>query len=374
MRVSKQHIWIALGVIFGLTMTVAAMTPTEAIKEREEMMEGILDEMKTLGAIAKKEQPFDAEVVNASAATIAENLKRSADLFPEGSDQGDVPTEAKPEIWTNRDQFDELLAAAEVEAGGAAAGGGVALVEYPVDPILDNVEDPAAGGEAVELLDLLPPAHEERGDAFPGLSPHLDLERFHQAEAVLIDGAGVAVVVAHERLGAAERPLGERPGPSLGLLEGPGRPHQLEDLSSAFGRIIAAVPATISQDLEKINPGRPWRVLLLNRGIVATRSHNTRLMEEAFAVLTRHLPEDAARFFTEGMQQISWRGLTDQALALLDEEPGRLRDWIPAEILSPLHLPPLRERKDDIPLLSKVQENSNYLAQTDALAELLSIL
>jgi hypothetical protein len=27
-------------------------------------------------------------------------------------------------------------------------------------------------------------------------------------------------------------------------------------------------------------------------------------MEEAFAVLTRHLPEDAARFFTEGMQQM----------------------------------------------------------------------
>jgi hypothetical protein len=45
-------------------------------------------------------------------------------------------------------------------------------------------------------------------------------------------------------------------------------------------------------------------VLLLNRGIVATRSHNTRAMEEAFAVLTQHLPEGAARFFTEGMEQM----------------------------------------------------------------------
>jgi hypothetical protein len=45
-------------------------------------------------------------------------------------------------------------------------------------------------------------------------------------------------------------------------------------------------------------------VLLLNHGIVATRSHNTALMEQAFAQLTRHLPEDAARFFTEGMQQM----------------------------------------------------------------------
>jgi cytochrome c556 len=103
-------------VILGFALSVAAMTATEAIKEREKMMEGIRDEMKTLGAIAKKEQPFDAEVVHASAATIAENLKRSAELFPEGSDKGDVDTEAKAEIWTNRDQFDELLAAAHQAA------------------------------------------------------------------------------------------------------------------------------------------------------------------------------------------------------------------------------------------------------------------
>ena len=116
MSISKRPIWITMAVIFGLTMTVAAMTATEAIKEREEMMEGIRDQMKTLGAIAKKEQPFDAEVVHASAAAIAENLKRSAELFPEGSDRGDVPTEAKPEIWTNRDQFDKLLEAAHQAA------------------------------------------------------------------------------------------------------------------------------------------------------------------------------------------------------------------------------------------------------------------
>lgn len=81
-------------------------------------------------------------------------------------------------------------------------------------------------------------------------------------------------------------------------------PRQLEELSDVFSRIIAAVPAVVSQDLEKINPGRPWRVLLLNQSIVATRSHNPALMEAAFAVLTSKLPEDAARFFSEGMQQM----------------------------------------------------------------------
>ena len=62
--------------------------------------------------------------------------------------------------------------------------------------------------------------------------------------------------------------------------------------------------ALTSEDLEKMNPGRPWRVLLLNYGIVATRSHNTASMEAAFAVLTSKLPEDATRFFSEGMQQM----------------------------------------------------------------------
>jgi hypothetical protein len=81
-------------------------------------------------------------------------------------------------------------------------------------------------------------------------------------------------------------------------------PADLEALSLVMGRITEAVAPVIREDIEKINPGRPWRILLLNRSIVATRSHNTRVMEEAFAELTRHLPEDAARFFTEGMQQM----------------------------------------------------------------------
>jgi len=79
---------------------------------------------------------------------------------------------------------------------------------------------------------------------------------------------------------------------------------ELESLSKLMGEIAAAVSPIIREDLEKINPGRPWRVLLLNNGIVATRSHNPDIMEAAFAILTRHLPEDAARFFTEGMEQM----------------------------------------------------------------------
>ena len=41
-------------------------------------MEEINDAMKPLAAIAKKQAPFDAAVVKASATTIADNLKKAA--------------------------------------------------------------------------------------------------------------------------------------------------------------------------------------------------------------------------------------------------------------------------------------------------------
>jgi hypothetical protein len=81
-------------------------------------------------------------------------------------------------------------------------------------------------------------------------------------------------------------------------------PGELGQLSTVMARITGAVSRVIREDLEKINPGRPWRVLLLNRGIVATRSHDPATMEEAFTLLIRHLPEDAAQFFASGMQQM----------------------------------------------------------------------
>jgi len=49
----------------------------------------------------------------------------------------------------------------------------------------------------------------------------------------------------------------------------------------------------------------PWRLLLLNRAIVATRSHNPELMEAAFDAIVDHLPGEAHRFFAEGMEQMA---------------------------------------------------------------------
>ncbi len=79
---------------------------------------------------------------------------------------------------------------------------------------------------------------------------------------------------------------------------------RLEELCNAMGEIIEAVSPVIRQDLPAQERGRPWRLLNLNRGIVATRAHNPLLMERAFRSLTENLPEEAPEFFREGMAQM----------------------------------------------------------------------
>jgi cytochrome c556 len=98
------------------TASIAASTSADAIKERQQAMEDVGGAMKNLAAIAKKETPFDAAVVKKNTGTIAEALKQAADLFPEGSDTGDVETWAKPEIWSERVDFMKKLETAEAEA------------------------------------------------------------------------------------------------------------------------------------------------------------------------------------------------------------------------------------------------------------------
>ena len=87
---------------------------------------------------------------------------------------------------------------------------------------------------------------------------------------------------------------------------------QIADLVGVIRQIIDATSAEIRQDLDQSNPMRPWRIINLNYGIVATRSHDPTLMEEAFALLVENLPQDARAFFREGMQQMDSVGYPEE--------------------------------------------------------------
>ncbi|HKK06309.1 MAG TPA: hypothetical protein VKA50_10720 [Gammaproteobacteria bacterium] len=81
-------------------------------------------------------------------------------------------------------------------------------------------------------------------------------------------------------------------------------PATLAELSRVMGEITAAVAPALRQDLDRSEPGRPWRILNLNRGIVATRTQDPQVMTAVFDELVHNLPEDAPAFFAEGMEQM----------------------------------------------------------------------
>ncbi len=81
-------------------------------------------------------------------------------------------------------------------------------------------------------------------------------------------------------------------------------PQEMAALYTQCCELIDAV-SPACEDASGTDPQHPWRLLLLNRAIVATRSHNPELMEPAFDAVVEMLPNDARGFFAEGMEQIA---------------------------------------------------------------------
>jgi len=109
---------LAVALVAALAAGTASMadSSTDAIRDRQQTMKHVGGAMQNLAAIAKKEAPFDSEVVKKNAGAIAEALKKATELFPEGSDKGDVETWAQPEIWSDRADFEKKLETAEAAA------------------------------------------------------------------------------------------------------------------------------------------------------------------------------------------------------------------------------------------------------------------
>jgi hypothetical protein len=96
-------------------------------------------------------------------------------------------------------------------------------------------------------------------------------------------------------------------------------PDFLAELCHVFQEITDAVAPAIKDEAEQANPARAWRVLNLNYGIVATRSHRPEIMEQAFEHLMIRLPEDAPGFFQEGMQQMEIVGYPEHVRHVMEK-------------------------------------------------------
>ncbi|MGI9449896.1 MAG: c-type cytochrome [Geminicoccaceae bacterium] len=111
-------------VLIGLTLTVAiggtaswvsAHSGAKGVmKERMDMMKGMADAMKAMGAMFKGEAPFEPAIVMEKATFLVDHATKIPEMTPEGSN--DHPSEALPIVWQEWDGY--VTSAAELADEG----------------------------------------------------------------------------------------------------------------------------------------------------------------------------------------------------------------------------------------------------------------
>ena len=92
----------------------------------------------------------------------------------------------------------------------------------------------------------------------------------------------------------------------------------LERLFFIMGEILDAIPPLSPEELLDQSGLHPSQLLLLNRAIVATRTLTPRLMEIAYTDVSELLPDEAQRFFSEGMEQIEIQNYPDAVREVIE--------------------------------------------------------
>ncbi len=78
----------------------------------------------------------------------------------------------------------------------------------------------------------------------------------------------------------------------------------LLSLSELIAEVVDHCSLDLKKDLDDSEEFRPWRLLHINRGIVATRTHDLEVMKQAFDEFLMYLPQEASGFFAEGMKEM----------------------------------------------------------------------
>ena len=87
--------------------------------------------------------------------------------------------------------------------------------------------------------------------------------------------------------------------------------------------LIAHLAPSLSADLERSNPERPWRILNLNFSIIAIRTADAALIRFAFDQLNTALPAEREGFYAEALALASHAGLPAEVRDLIAQECRR---------------------------------------------------
>lgn len=110
-----------------------ALADDDPAHERHELMEGVRDAAKPLGAMLQGKAEFNQETMMASLQTFADAGDKLGGLVPEGSQGG----EAAPAIWEDPEGFAEKIAAWQEATAAAIAAKPATLDE--MKPAVGNV-------------------------------------------------------------------------------------------------------------------------------------------------------------------------------------------------------------------------------------------
>ena len=121
-------VFFALAILACAGQQAFAQTaPADIVKARQDAMESLWrDHYKAVAATVRTDKP-DLTLVATNSAKATETLQKLATLFPPGTGRDVVPsTRAKPEIWSDRKEFEgnltALMDASKALAADAKAG------------------------------------------------------------------------------------------------------------------------------------------------------------------------------------------------------------------------------------------------------------
>jgi cytochrome c556 len=95
-------------ILSSLLISSLAFAGSDAIIQRQELMEETRDAAKVIGGMLRQKQPFEAEAAMAALQVWKTTALEAGDLFPEGSESGH-DTEAKAEIWSDPEGFNQAM-------------------------------------------------------------------------------------------------------------------------------------------------------------------------------------------------------------------------------------------------------------------------
>ena len=125
-----------VGTSTATATTGAALSPKDAVEERERLMKAFKKDFGTIGKIVKGETPYDAAAFQAAADSLDANAgKPWAHYTPESANE---KSEAKAEVWSKPDEFKKEIdkfTAATAALKTAAAAGNLDAVKKPVGDV-----------------------------------------------------------------------------------------------------------------------------------------------------------------------------------------------------------------------------------------------